>query len=601
MSLMAESSADIKSVREILTAKQYAVDFYQREYEWGRPQIEQLINDLESKFLTQYKESDNITQVEKYARYYMGVIITSKTDSGHLIIDGQQRLTTITLLLIYLNNLQKKNTSNNVLIEPMIFSEEYGRRYYNVNVDGRTNSIRSLYDEDEFTGNTESEKNIINAYKHINDLFPYDAESHELSYFIWWLTGRVSFAEISMSASDDAYFVFDTMNNRGLGLTNVEMLKGYLLSKTGNRTDDLDKIWQRQMAQIRTGNKNSDAEFFTSWMRGKYLNTAKFNPDAKIEGYENASSQFHLWIKNNETSIGLNMEEDFVTFIEQKFVFYSNQYIKIRKAMLDFDSKLEYLYYIRKLGVAPSFYYAMLLAPILESDGDEIIDDKMNAVAHFLEVSYVTKRINSETTNQNYIKQTMFEIILEIRDKNLDELKIILSKRIKDMGHKLDALETYGITGNTKKYVKYLLARITAHVEKRSKAENYFVQYITNKFSIEHILANDIKYEEFGFKNREEFEEYRNMIGGMILLPASFNQSYGNDPYDKKLEHYFGQNLLAQSLHPKCYENNPNFSQYMKESKIPFKSHTKFKKQDILDRQNLYKKICEEIWSPEEI
>ena len=54
-----------------------------------------------------------------------------------------------------------------------------------------------------------------------------------------------------------------------------------------------------------------------------------------------------------------------------------------------------------------------------------------------------------------------------------------------------------------------------------------------------------------------DFAEYRNRIGGLLLLPKSFNASYGDLTYAEKLPHYNTQNLLARSLHPQCYEHNP--------------------------------------------
>ena len=64
------------------------------------------------------------------------------------------------------------------------------------------------------------------------------------------------------------------------------------------------------------------------------------------------------------------------------------------------------------------------------------------------------------------------------------------------------------------------------------------------------------------FAHPADFAEYRNRIGGLLLLPKSFNASYGDKPYAEKREHYFGQNLLAQSLHETAYEHNPGFRKF---------------------------------------
>ena len=86
--------------------------------------------------------------------------------------------------------------------------------------------------------------------------------------------------------------------------------------------------------------------------------------------------------------------------------------------------------------------------------------------------------------------------------------------------------------------------------------------------------------------------------GGLLLLPKSFNASYGDKPYAEKREHYFGQNLLAQSLHESAYDHNPGFRKFRDESGLSFKPHKEFKKADLDLRQELYREIAEQIWSP---
>ena len=82
-----------------------------------------------------------------------------------------------------------------------------------------------------------------------------------------------------------------------------------------------------------------------------------------------------------------------------------------------------------------------------------------------------------------------------------------------------------------------------------------------------------------------------------MLLPQGTNQSYG---YKLSLEiepDALKQILFVKSLHPKAYENNPNFLGMAKTLGIPFKAHESFTKMDIDERQALVQSICEVIWS----
>lgn len=101
------------------------------------------------------------------------------------------------------------------------------------------------------------------------------------------------------------------------------------------------------------------------------------------------------------------------------------------------------------------------------------------------------------------------------------------------------------------------------------------------------------------FPSEQAFADQRNRFGGLLLLPKDFNASYGDKPYADKLQHYFGQNLLAKSLHPKCYEHNPTFLRLRDERDLPFVPIPEdFTVDSFATRQVLYQRLCELIWDP---
>ena len=125
--------ADDRSISEILKDQKFTIDYFQREYRWQEKHIKLLIEDLTTTFLKSYKEGDKRSEVANYQSYYLGPVVFSvNTESGKKsIIDGQQRITSITLLLIYLNHLQKENPQK-VNISELIFSEKYGEKSFNM-------------------------------------------------------------------------------------------------------------------------------------------------------------------------------------------------------------------------------------------------------------------------------------------------------------------------------------------------------------------------------------------------------------------------------------------------------------------------------------
>ncbi len=99
--------AHYQSISEVLDDKKYTVDYFQREFKWEERHIEQLVSDLTFSFIQEYRPEHKRKDIENYNSYYLGPFVVSVKDGQRSIIDGQQRLTSLTLLLIYLNNLQK--------------------------------------------------------------------------------------------------------------------------------------------------------------------------------------------------------------------------------------------------------------------------------------------------------------------------------------------------------------------------------------------------------------------------------------------------------------------------------------------------------------
>ena len=120
-------------------------------------------------------------------------------------------------------------------------------------------------------------------------------------------------------------------------------------------------------------------------------------------------------------------------------------------------------------------------------------------------------------------------------------------------------------------------------------------------FEVEHVWAFNYDYDALGFDHQYEFNQYRDRIGGLLLLPKSFNAAFGAKPYDVKCKQYFGQNYLAKSLHENAYELHSRFDSFKQRSGLPFRSHTEYSKTDLDERSELYRQIAMQIWSPDAI
>ena len=165
---MREIDGKGKTINELLNNTKYSIDYYQREYKWGRKQVEELINDLTQNFLEDYEVGHERSEVANYGHYFLGSIIISQRNDKEFIIDGQQRLTTLTLLLIFLNNRQK-NIPDNVMVNDLIFSTKYGKKSFNLLIEERIPCMEALFNQQKFekNGHSESVTNILDRYFHI--------------------------------------------------------------------------------------------------------------------------------------------------------------------------------------------------------------------------------------------------------------------------------------------------------------------------------------------------------------------------------------------------------------------------------------------------
>ena len=137
-----------KNLKQLLQNTKYSIHYYQREYMWQRKHIEELIDDLTSEFLDNYKPGDSRPAVAEYGAYFMGSIVLAGRENA--IIDGQQRFSSLTLLLMYLNNRLKKIGQSYNMIETMIFSESFGTKSFNINVEDRQECMEAIFNNKAF-------------------------------------------------------------------------------------------------------------------------------------------------------------------------------------------------------------------------------------------------------------------------------------------------------------------------------------------------------------------------------------------------------------------------------------------------------------------
>lgn len=601
-------NAEDRSVFGVLNECKYTVDYFQREYSWEQKHINQLITDLTSSFLDVYAENDPREAVEHYNNYYLGPFVVSSKNGMKSIIDGQQRLTSLTLFLIFLNNLQKK-MGGKESIEPLVFSEKYGRKSFNIQIEERAACLEKLFLDGYYEvqpGADESTINMVGRYLNIVEAFPDEIRGPAFPYFLDWLKYNVILVEITAYSDDNAYAIFESMNDRGLNLTSTEMLKGYVLSRFSEPKDRerANEFWKESIGKLHKWSKEEDQKFFQAWLRSQYADTIRQSKaGSSNEDFEKIGTRFHSWFRENLSKMGLtaNSPVEFRTLVHDVMKYYLLAYLKILDAQTEEKAGWEYVFYINHWGIAPSLAFPLMMAPLKPTDNPDVTRSKINEVARYIEIFAVRRSINFRTFGASSIRYTMYSLVKELRGKDLVSLKTILNGKLNGMEETWSGLSRFRLHGQNRRFVKFLLSRITGFIEQKSGAptnfSTYFVSPGAKPYEVEHIWADKFDEHQDEFEQRHEFDNCRNQIGDLVLLPRGTNQSYGDMSYSEKIGHYLKENLLVKSLHTNAYENNPNFLRMVNTMTIPLRPHRTFTKMDIAERQALIQRICERIWA----
>lgn len=596
------------NISSLLKEQKFYIDYFQREYRWEKKHIVSLVEDLTTTFLAAYTEGDRRSAVESYQNYYLGPVVFSKNPENgkKSIIDGQQRITSITLFLIYLNQLQN-GQEQEVNISDLIFSERYGERSFNMTDEDREECLESLFRNGAYspTGtDSDTIKNLVARYEDIQETFPDTIADHSLPYFIDWFTQNVVIVEITAYSDDNAYTIFETMNDRGLSLTSTEMLKGYVLSKITNLEQriKINKLWKDQIQQLGELDKHADLSFFHAWFRGKYADSIRpGRVGAENQDYEDIGSRFHNWFKeNHEARLGLTTSDDFYQFFKYEFPFYVEWYKTLSKARQQLHNALPHVHYVHHWGIADSLQEPLLLSVLQRGEESTLLQQKVDLVAKYIETFTVRRSVNYKKFSQAAIKYTMFNLIKKIRNNDLQALSAHLKTSVQEIPQQWNAISDFRLHGMNRKFVKHLLSRISAFVDQEMGRDTTYETYHHpngRPFQIEHIWANRFEEHTDEFDQSTDFQAWRNQIGALILIPQGSNQSYNDAPYTDKISHYLRENAYAQTLHSAFYRNNPNFLRSEVLSALDFEPHVTFKKADIAKRTELVGRICQQIWS----
>ncbi|MCB4361486.1 DUF262 domain-containing protein [Quatrionicoccus australiensis] len=607
-----------RTVQQLLQSQSFSIDEYQREYKWGKENIDELLSDLQAKFFSHYKQGDETPSVSAYGEYFLGSIIVSKRSGKNYLIDGQQRVTSLTLLLICLYRAAQANGLPVVqTIAPLIFSDNLGQPKFNLDIPERLPVIKTLFEGQSFNpdGKDESIQTMYARYQDITDNDLFDELKEALPHFIYWLLTRVGLIEIATDNDSYAYAIFETMNDRGKPLSPVDMLKAYLLApiEEAQPRSMANQTWKQNVLElISWGGEHEperDANCIKAWLRAQCAESIRERKAGSTDkDWELIGTVFHRWVRDHSEQLGLGKAAANLKMMAESFPFFAKAYRRILDASKHFTPGLEAIYYNAHNDF--TWQSTVLLASLCESDDDETVRRKLAVTATYLDIWLMRRVVNYIRVGYSSVSYAMWLLCRDIRRKPLPELQTILAKKLADddvtfagsLSKNRSGIDGLGLNQFSRRYIYHLLARITAATEAGSGRTQSFdklvVRDVKNPFDIEHIWADNYDDVKSLFASETEFQEWRDHVASLLLLPADVNRSLQDKPYEQKRPHYAKQNFYAASLDAGAYQHQPQFLQFADANQLPFESFDNFTKSEQLKRRKLVAALVELVWSP---
>ncbi|MEY0874998.1 DUF262 domain-containing protein [Providencia manganoxydans] len=519
--------------------KWFRIPEYQRPYVWGKDQIAELLQDL----------SDAMNRDEN-AQYFLGSMVLQKKTSEknntkyveYDVLDGQQRLTTLFLLISVIRDLtenedclktckeiifQKKNLFTNtperlrvvfdIRQEVKDFIDDHVKEEKStLNV---TSSLIQSYGKD-------TDLSIINMSKNIVQIREYFQEHQNFDQFAIFLINKVLMIYVGSEELDDAFRLFTVMNNRGVKLRSSDILKASNLALVpADERIKVAKNWEEAENYF-----GEDFDKFLSHLRS--ILVKKKATVSLLKEYEDNIYAPKEYDRSNKITKNLppllNKGIDTFNFVDK----YRKHYIEIfdnHHYELSKSFELNNLLIMMKAGFESDFWIAPLLKYYDKFGNHELIDfvkSLDNAFAYDWLVGLTpTSRIENVNHWMEAIDTKTSEEVIKLLREHIDqkELALELDKKI------------YG-----RRAAKYLMLKLDCILHGHTTKLDF-----PSTISIEHILPQTPKVDSQWLQDftEEERDYAKDRLGNLVLLSRRKNSSQNNRDYADKKQKYFQGNI----------------------------------------------------------
>lgn len=543
--------ATMQTMREVFTSeKRYIVPRFQRSYIWGAEEWEVLWEDLQ--LLREGKEKI----------HYMGpIVLQLKDEKEFWIIDGQQRLATLTLLMLaaarqFMNWRDEAHGRGDMEAEKRhseraerIISSFVGRRdmidfkyTYLLTLNAQDDEFFKKLLEEVLAGGSvrglrplrASHKQLDDCYrffiKKFEEEFPNERDSQELAKFVFsTVADRLYFTMIFVFDETGAYLIFETLNARGVGLAPSDLIKNYLcLVLSKDPSEDVGRLSEKWDNLL----PGSDPREFVFFLRA-YIN-ARVSPVVRKE---------HLYKQIKQEVKSVEDAKNFVEDLQGKAELYLALRAPANSKFWDrWDEDIRF--YIELLNL----FQARQYLPLVFAVHDAIEDGRIGKSTLFNLLRYIaiiTLRYNViGKRNPNQMERVYNEIAVGLFERRIgswEEIRKELSQLyLQDEEFENEFAKAIVDNHRVAKYILRSLEEYAQNKENFRLTDRTILAIVDDReVTIEHIFPRGANNEWRAFlESAQDHEMYLSRLGNLTLLEASLNRRAQNLGFDGKRSIY---------------------------------------------------------------
>lgn len=522
---------DLVPIATVISDNMLKVPSFQRSYAWEEKHVNDLIADINTSMQSNAEE------------YFLGSLVLSEPDDKNErfdIIDGQQRLATISMLISSIRDCLRDELNDSETSQSI--ESDFLFKKIRRSLETQAHLVLNGIDHDFFlscvlkgdesfeTYERESHERIATAYQltkqYVEDLTKHNTEPRDiLLELLEYLENNVKAILVIVPSHSNAFTIFETLNDRGKDLTLADLLKNYLFGISGARLDEVKENWSR-MIGILEGEEGEAA--ILDFLR--YFWSAKYSSVRERDLYD----AFKDKISTSQESVSLSKDlfkyaEIYARLLNPSHSYWSSD------VGFDVSESLRNIHYLRMKQVRP------LLLAAAEAFEPSELSKTFKLVVSWGVRFMIVGGVGGGTLESQYSKLAVK--ITSGSIQNTSDLKAdSISSFVPSDSSFQAAFETARISRN------YIARYYLASLEKTKRGEDD-PEFVPNtnarQLNLEHVmpktLNNDWPIVE------EEHKAMKNRLGNMALLRSRLNSSIGNSGFENKKPHYEQSELILTS------------------------------------------------------